>query len=209
MACFTCALGCIERVSDAERNKPSKIERRPLLELDECDDNVGDCCDPADDEAGCAAPQPPRADDDVEREGYVTTYVSPGLAFEQFGGGGGGDDAREMAVEQGTGGCCHDFWFAKDQRAFAVASDGTIYVADARNHRIRVILPRTRAVRTLAGSGACARADGLGERARCVAGSAYAARPFEGSRCEADAMSPHSAHAHAIYPSSRRRRLRR
>jgi sugar lactone lactonase YvrE len=47
-----------------------------------------------------------------------------------------------------------------------VASNGTVYVADASNHRIRAINPTRRWVSTLAGSGSAGFADGTGSNAR-------------------------------------------
>jgi DNA-binding beta-propeller fold protein YncE len=56
---------------------------------------------------------------------------------------------------------------ARFQHPLGVAvHDGLVYVADTYNHKIRVLDPRTRRVRTFAGSGASGLADGLGARAQ-------------------------------------------
>ena len=51
----------------------------------------------------------------------------------------------------------------------AVAGDGTVFVADARNHRVREISPVDGAVSTLAGSGERAARDGVGRHAAICA----------------------------------------
>jgi DNA-binding beta-propeller fold protein YncE len=56
---------------------------------------------------------------------------------------------------------------ARFQHPLGVAvSDGLVYVADTYNHKVRVLDPRTRRVRTLAGDGTPGNADGRGARAR-------------------------------------------
>ena len=50
----------------------------------------------------------------------------------------------------------------------AVAPDGTVYIADTNNHRIRATNPTTGQVTTLAGTGIVGHADGPGDTAKCA-----------------------------------------
>jgi DNA-binding beta-propeller fold protein YncE len=56
---------------------------------------------------------------------------------------------------------------ARFQHPLGVAvHNGLVYVADTYNHKVRVLDPRTRSVRTLAGDGISGAADGRAARAR-------------------------------------------
>jgi DNA-binding beta-propeller fold protein YncE len=84
--------------------------------------------------------------------GWLDVYAgdSDNPGYEGWAGDGG--PARDATMSQSVG--------------LALADDGTLYIADTRNHRIRYVEPLTEIMQTLAGSGERGLLDGIGLEAQ-------------------------------------------
>ena len=82
------------------------------------------------------------------RSGWLDVYAGDADQPGYEGWAGDGGPARDAAMSQSVG--------------MALAEDGTLYIADTRNHRIRYVEPEGAIMQTLAGSGEKGLVDGVG-----------------------------------------------